>query len=192
MTWSALVQPCVAVGQDNPVVETVIDLDDWRVVVDCVGDAQEHVGLVEVEPARSDELAVDIEDDRFDRHRDDAVVDVRDLVVVGVLHKLRGDLDVVVGAHQLPRCRPTSTESQRRSASAPTGNRMRREREKRSPPSRNAVITSTSSPYGIRTRAATLRGWCPRPLDERAKWRSPTISAGGSGPTGRRAEINQG
>ncbi|NQY57839.1 MAG: LLM class flavin-dependent oxidoreductase, partial [Ilumatobacteraceae bacterium] len=91
-----LVQPCVAVGQDNPVVETVIDLDDWRVVVDCVGDAQEHVGLVEVEPARSDELAVDIEDDRFDRHRDDAVVDVRDLVVVGVLHKLRGDLDVVV------------------------------------------------------------------------------------------------
>ena len=25
------------------------------------------------------------------------------------------------------------------------------------------------SPYGIRTRAATLRGWCPRPLDERAK-----------------------
>ena len=24
------------------------------------------------------------------------------------------------------------------------------------------------SPYGIRTRAATLRGWCPRPLDERA------------------------
>ena len=30
------------------------------------------------------------------------------------------------------------------------------------------------SPYGIRTRAATLRGWCPRPLDERAKLRHAT------------------
>ncbi len=27
----------------------------------------------------------------------------------------------------------------------------------------------TSSPNGIRTRAATLRGWCPRPLDDGAK-----------------------
>ena len=26
-----------------------------------------------------------------------------------------------------------------------------------------------SSPNGIRTRAATLRGWCPRPLDDGAK-----------------------
>ena len=31
------------------------------------------------------------------------------------------------------------------------------------------------SPYGIRTRAATLRGWCPRPLDERAKLQRSTI-----------------
>ena len=30
----------------------------------------------------------------------------------------------------------------------------------------------TGSPYGIRTRAATLRGWCPRPLDERAVLRA--------------------
>ncbi len=34
------------------------------------------------------------------------------------------------------------------------------------------------SPYGIRTRAATLRGWCPRPLDERAKLRRPTLAPG--------------
>ena len=34
------------------------------------------------------------------------------------------------------------------------------------------------SPYGIRTRAATLRGWCPRPLDERAEQRSGTLAAG--------------
>ena len=34
-----------------------------------------------------------------------------------------------------------------------------------------------SSPYGIRTRAATLRGWCPRPLDERAELRGPTLPA---------------
>ena len=33
------------------------------------------------------------------------------------------------------------------------------------------------SPYGIRTRAATLRGWCPRPLDERAELRRSTLSA---------------
>ena len=31
--------------------------------------------------------------------------------------------------------------------------------------------TFCRSPYGVRTRAATLRGWCPRPLDERAKLR---------------------
>src|ERR1700704_6576266 len=29
--------------------------------------------------------------------------------------------------------------------------------------------TYSSSPNGIRTRAATLRGWCPRPLDDGAK-----------------------
>ena len=34
------------------------------------------------------------------------------------------------------------------------------------------------SPYGIRTRAATLRGWCPRPLDERAKQRLSTLPIG--------------
>ena len=31
-------------------------------------------------------------------------------------------------------------------------------------------------PYGIRTRAATLRGWSPRPLDERDLLRTSTIS----------------
>ena len=37
------------------------------------------------------------------------------------------------------------------------------------------------SPYGIRTRAATLRGWCPRPLDERARLRADeTLSAIGT------------
>src|SRR6187402_53731 len=41
------------------------------------------------------------------------------------------------------------------------------------------------SPYGIRTRAATLRGWCPRPLDERAKLRRPTLSVGLCRPAGR-------
>ena len=38
-------------------------------------------------------------------------------------------------------------------------------------------VVLPSSPYGIRTRAATLRGWCPRPLDERAELRSVTFSA---------------
>ena len=31
-----------------------------------------------------------------------------------------------------------------------------------------------SSPNGIRTRVATLRGWCPRPLDDGAERRSPS------------------
>ena len=39
---------------------------------------------------------------------------------------------------------------------------------------RRAKTADFSSPYGIRTRAATLRGWCPRPLDERAKLRTLT------------------
>jgi hypothetical protein len=34
------------------------------------------------------------------------------------------------------------------------------------------------SPYGIRTRAATLRVWCPRPLDERAVLRLTTLPSG--------------
>ena len=41
------------------------------------------------------------------------------------------------------------------------------------------------SPYGIRTRAATLRGWCPRPLDERAKLRRPTLPPGDVNRTSR-------
>ena len=52
------------------------------------------------------------------------------------------------------------------------------------PKTRRATPRSASdldflgSPYGIRTRAATLRGWCPRPLDERAEQRSATLAAG--------------
>src|SRR5215218_10781467 len=42
-----------------------------------------------------------------------------------------------------------------------------------------------SSPYGIRTRAATLRGWCPRPLDERAEQRSVTLAGGPADATRR-------
>ena len=46
---------------------------------------------------------------------------------------------------------------------------------------RRATVTSDvgflGSPYGIRTRAATLRGWCPRPLDERAEQRCATLAA---------------
>src|SRR5688572_10134553 len=57
------------------------------------------------------------------------------------------------------------------------------------PPSRNGPLGGTRTPdllirsqtlyptelqadgtaYGIRTRAFTVRGWCPRPLDERGK-----------------------
>ncbi len=32
-----------------------------------------------------------------------------------------------------------------------------------------ALQEAIGSPNGIRTRAATLRGWCPRPLDDGAK-----------------------
>jgi hypothetical protein len=39
----------------------------------------------------------------------------------------------------------------------------------RDPPQRASDLGFLGSPYGIRTRAATLRGWCPGPLDERAK-----------------------
>src|SRR5687768_14529747 len=35
-----------------------------------------------------------------------------------------------------------------------------------------------SSPNGIRTRAATLRGWCPRPLDDGALWRRDIVADG--------------
>ena len=31
---------------------------------------------------------------------------------------------------------------------------------------RLAVLTHYRTPNGIRTRAATLKGWCPRPLDD--------------------------
>ncbi len=46
----------------------------------------------------------------------------------------------------------------------------------------------TGSPYGIRTRAATLRGWCPRPLDERAVlraegYRDPPLNSHASATT---------
>ena len=39
--------------------------------------------------------------------------------------------------------------------------------------------TDLRTPNGIRTRAATLKGWCPRPLDDGgklllARWKSPT------------------
>ncbi len=47
----------------------------------------------------------------------------------------------------------------------------------RDPPERASDLVFLGSPYGIRTRAATLRGWCPRPLDERAELRSVTIAA---------------
>ncbi len=36
-------------------------------------------------------------------------------------------------------------------------------------PIRIGCLLTLSSPNGIRTRAATLRGWCPRPLDDGAK-----------------------
>ena len=34
---------------------------------------------------------------------------------------------------------------------------------------RLAVLTHYRTPNGIRTRAATLKGWCPRPLDDGGK-----------------------
>ncbi len=45
------------------------------------------------------------------------------------------------------------------------------ETKKAGEPLRGVALTwgFLCSPYGVRTRAATLRGWCPRPLDERAK-----------------------
>ena len=33
----------------------------------------------------------------------------------------------------------------------------------------NFVGHENGVPYGIRTRAANVKGWCPRPLDERDK-----------------------
>ena len=47
----------------------------------------------------------------------------------------------------------------------------------RDPPGRASDLVLLGSPYGIRTRAATLRGWCPRPLDERAEQRRTTVAA---------------
>jgi hypothetical protein len=41
-------------------------------------------------------------------------------------------------------------------------------RTRRGTPESASDLGFLGSPYGIRTRAATLRGWCPRPLDERA------------------------
>ena len=36
----------------------------------------------------------------------------------------------------------------------------------------------TGTPNGIRTRAATLRGWCPRPLDDGGLMKLCTAPAG--------------
>ncbi len=36
------------------------------------------------------------------------------------------------------------------------------------------------SPNGVRTRASTLRGWCPRPLDDGAE-RCPSVDQGDRG-----------
>src|ERR1700704_6235515 len=41
--------------------------------------------------------------------------------------------------------------------------------------------TCPSSPNGIRTRAATLRGWCPRPLDDGAS-EATNLPSGCRGP----------
>ena len=32
-----------------------------------------------------------------------------------------------------------------------------------------SCVRGSGVPYGIRTRAANVKGWCPRPLDERDK-----------------------
>ena len=63
-----------------------------------------------------------------------------------------------------------SDHSVRQSSSSPNP------RTERDPPKRASDLVFLGSPYGIRTRAATLRGWCPRPLDERAEWRPTTIA----------------
>ena len=58
----------------------------------------------------------------------------------------------------------------RDSARQPRFTGQRRQEMERDPPERASDAgLMLGSPYGIRTRAATLRGWCPRPLDERAK-----------------------
>ena len=44
---------------------------------------------------------------------------------------------------------------------------------RRGTPQSASDLDFLGSPYGIRTRAATLRGWCPRPLDERAVLPAP-------------------
>jgi hypothetical protein len=51
---------------------------------------------------------------------------------------------------------------------------QRRRKTARDPRQRASELGFLGSPYGIRTRAATLRGWCPGPLDERAKLRHAT------------------
>ena len=38
-----------------------------------------------------------------------------------------------------------------------------------------------SSPNGVRTRVSTLRGWCPRPLDDGAGFTAPSDASGTGG-----------
>ena len=41
-------------------------------------------------------------------------------------------------------------------------------KNRRATPKSGSDLGFCGSPNGIRTRAATLRGWCPRPLDDGA------------------------
>ena len=52
-------------------------------------------------------------------------------------------------------------------ASGPSSVSTRRRRTSTDPAER---LRSLGTPNGIRTRAATLRGWCPRPLDDGGWW----------------------
>ena len=53
-------------------------------------------------------------------------------------------------------------------------------------PNLDPDLLLSCSPNGIRTRAATLRGWCPRPLDDGAVQVAPAIyQSRRHGPTGR-------
>ena len=63
----------------------------------------------------------------------------------------------------------------------------------RAAPKSGSELGFVGSPNGIRTRAATLRGWCPRPLDDGAVQVAPAIYQPQlRAPTANRAVVSRG
>ena len=78
---------------------------------------------------------------------------------------------------------PTSPKAPTRPAERGLGERQWKSR--RATPKSGSDLVLLGSPNGIRTRASTLRGWCPRPLDDGAMLHSallPSYVFTGRGP----------